>query len=327
MSDPVHTDASEKLEEITCNASTAKEFLDMLDLSHESWSEFGTWVFRGQNDARWSLTPNFFRDSFFHKSPYSEIGMVRDFIRNANRVNLKIPNDTMGYASYIFGTKVATQRSVYDFFGDFPMYDYTHVIFAIAQHSGVPTRLLDFTHDPYVAAYFAVETKGLESKLGYSAENKAECFDDIMHTFVQTSDANATVGRYLRLFEERRAQWPKRIVVWAVRMEDMHTLTSLRLLDHPFTEILNLRAQQGTFVMDINMYDTEVKEWQSFDSELSKLVKTNGVRKLTMPMTELGNLRTMLFKKGYYPARMTPSYEHVATNVVQFAKDQLKNMD
>ena len=329
MSDPIHSDVSGSFEEVTRNASTANEFLKMLDPSHETWGEAGTWIYRGQNDARWRLMPKFCRDSAFSKVPYSEIGMVRDFIRNVNRVNLKIPNDTMGHASYINGKKIATQRRVYDSNGDFLMYDYTHIAFAIAQHSGIPTRLLDFTHDPYVAAYFAAETQGLESKLGYSAEYKAKCFDDIVHTFMQTSDANATVLRYLRIFEERQAQWPKEIVVWAVRMEDMHTLTALRLLDHPFTEILNLRAQQGAFIMDIDLYDTDVDdvELRAFDSELLKLVKTKGVRKLTLPMRELAILRTMLFKKGYYPARMTPSYEHVAQNVVKFAKDQLENLE
>lgn len=327
VSDHSHRYTKDQFKEVTSRAATAEQLLEMLDLSHEIWGDFGTWVFRGQNDARWSLMPNIFRDSTYSKSPYSEVGMVSDFIRNANRTNLMIPSDTMGHASYIKGKKIATQRRAYDFYGDFLQYDFTHVAFAVAQHAGVPTRLLDFTHDPYVAAYFAADTKGLEAKLGFSAETKAGYFDDIMNEYVRTSNANGKVEKYLRILEEKLTQWPENIVVWAVRVEDMHTLTSLRLLDHPFTEILNLRAQQGTFIIDIDMYDTEVKKLRSFDSELSKLVKTEAVRKLTMPMTELGNLQRMLFKKGYYPARMTPSYEHVAKGVVQNAREQLKNME
>ena len=150
-------------ESVIVPCKTAMHFLQELDETHERWGE-QLWIYRGHNDARWELLPSLFRDWDEETHPSYEITLIKLFVQNANLANLPIPANSLGYVSRAeMGKGPLTQLGVMDFFGDGLVYDFTHVAFAIAQHSGVPTRLLDFTFDPMVAAYFASETHKLVS--------------------------------------------------------------------------------------------------------------------------------------------------------------------
>jgi hypothetical protein len=75
----------------------------------------------------------------------NELRLIRRFVKCADAVGLRIPGDCYRFRirkHYSYGL------------AQWPPEEYME-IFAIAQHHGVPTRLLDFTHDGLVAAYFA----------------------------------------------------------------------------------------------------------------------------------------------------------------------------
>ena len=102
----------------------------------EKWSEMSRWAdgcffHRGQHDASWSLETSF-RRSFLgtdnEEYPLNrEFWCLREFKRRAHVYLKQVPSD-----------------------GDIIAW------LSLMQHHGIPTRLLDFSHSFYVAAYFAI---------------------------------------------------------------------------------------------------------------------------------------------------------------------------
>ena len=117
---------------------------------------------------------------------------------------------------------------------------------------------------------------------------------------------------------------PEEVVVWAVQAQDVGDYTTIKLLEHSFTEILPLRMQMGVFLCDTEFTEQDVQQgndWQSFDSKLAGLVETRGIFKLTMPYSQVDALRDLLTYHRLSPAVVTPSYEAVAEQTVAVAYD------
>ena len=300
--------------DVTIPCETARKFLDNLDLTHPRWSR-QNWIFRGQNDSRWDLMPSLFRIWNKGTNPGLELALIRLFISNANLAQLPIPNNSLGYYSDAF-KPTARQLSAG------ASYDFSHVVFAIAQHSGVPTRLLDFSHSPLIAAYFAVDFANLYHSLGMGSDQLAEYFRQCAHCIVEEGDVVATVTELALKVQECYELLPEEVAVWAVHAQDLGDYTSIKLLEHPFMEILPLRMQKGLFLCDTDFAEEDVQQgnnWPSIDAKLATLVETDGVYKVTMPYTEAEALNDLLALHRFSPASVAPSYEAVAKQTVAVA--------
>lgn len=91
----------------------------------------GRWFFRGQSDRDWRLQPGVARDDKLGSSAYSrddEVKLFGDFKTEVLR----------------FHSGITTELE----------------LLALAQHHRLPTRLLDWTENPLVAAWFACNDEG-----------------------------------------------------------------------------------------------------------------------------------------------------------------------
>jgi hypothetical protein len=123
--------------------------------------DHGDWLFRGQRDADWHLVPSAHRDDilprFFsakrkqegltlEESVDLELEAVAEFADLVDANGFELPGDT---------PQLRAQRLRVHYDGTAFPPDHLHGVFALAQHHRVPTRLLDWTLDPMMAAYFA----------------------------------------------------------------------------------------------------------------------------------------------------------------------------
>ncbi len=123
-----------------------------------------TVLYRGVGDSRYKLVPTALRADDQSKKNVSRIKaldtnpknivdatVLRLFYQEANRNGLPLPNiSSQMHESLCMGALNAEASGL--------MFDTLLPIFGLAQHYGLPTRLLDWSFDPFVAAYFAAKS-------------------------------------------------------------------------------------------------------------------------------------------------------------------------
>lgn len=123
------------------------------NITIESWSDFDDqienlkyrdWLFRGQSDAVWELKTSLDR-LFEDIQPLIKMhkGRGRKFAKNTHE-QLLIKKFQQNAHLYLSTLPEVSDRLEW---------------LALMQHYGAPTRLLDVTLSPYIAAYFALEAR------------------------------------------------------------------------------------------------------------------------------------------------------------------------
>jgi hypothetical protein len=148
--------------------STAEEFWEFLSPQRHLFKPHSRPFFRGQSCETQHLEPSILREKKhpvysyvpFRSSPdvsenriFSEIAALAEFARHCDSSGLRIPGDSHEFRrEYLDPTRrmddFVFRRRIW------PTDEYLPIM-ALAQHYGLPTRLLDWSRRSYVAAYFA----------------------------------------------------------------------------------------------------------------------------------------------------------------------------
>lgn len=276
---------------------SACEFLEALLPHKEPWesrapertSERKDWLFRGQADANWGLEPSAFRknvplgDDPKRKGPGQthleqlqlEIQTLRHFITLADTQALHIPNARkliVELDNLLKPSAPPRER------GRWPQEEF-HTALALAQHYGLPTRLLDWSRKPLVAAYFAARD---------AAEKSFSSSEGVL------------------------AVWALR---WRTRDEDLLKAAKMKRITVPRASNSNLHLQSGVFTLhtpEVSSLDAE------FSSQpLETILLTHGIEllKYTLPWTEAPQLLRLLAVHFVHGATIYEGYRGAAEAV------------
>lgn len=302
---------------------TAREFLRSLDLSEtwvtsESWES--PWVFRGQMNSRWGLVPSAWREgsSLLHGQlsrrrstilARSAEAICRTVISSSGLTVAQAQDVAYSYAQARAETQlliefVETADSLghrvsgieqyqrlrsYDWLNevkDYPNYRFLpdpNAATTLAQHHGIPTRLLDWTKNPLIAAYFAAHE-------------------------VESSDSKSFIAVW--------AIRPSRLYWHTERSSTFPQHGRFLVHEAPKAENQYLQAQEALFLYPVSgcAHYASKGSWPSLEALSESVAEHHSdpvIKKLVLPHSECGELLRLLWLRGVSKAHLMPTYDNV----------------
>lgn len=285
-------------------------------------------IFRGHSDKKYLLAPTSIREDSIEtiwdysrayveivgstkdndfSLAFAEYQLIRDFYRGADSRGLQVPTsarlrkrlhqkvDFQTMADWVDGEKWLPADML--------------EVAALAQHYGIPTRLLDWTYDPFVAAFFASKPS--------DRKPRDLCIWGLNATSIGTLDSGLK-DFPLKLITPHYSGNPNLAAQSGLFTHWAHVVPGLKTLSKG--EIKSLPA------VDRRPLDVVLKEYLLKFPAGSQSLPAMFI-KWTLPASESLELARLLRDFGYGPGKLFPGYEGIAMELKERCFFPRKKLD